>query len=65
VRRLRIYKGLSQEELAFQSGYHRNYIGILERGEKSASLAAIFNIAGALSTKPSRLLRLAEGIMKS
>jgi transcriptional regulator with XRE-family HTH domain len=62
VRKLRLEQGLSQEELAHQSGYHRNYIGILERGEKSASLEAIFSLAGALAVAPSLLMSLTETI---
>jgi transcriptional regulator with XRE-family HTH domain len=51
---------MSQEELAHVSGYHRNYIGILERGEKSPSLRTLFNLAGALTISPSDILRRVE-----
>jgi DNA-binding XRE family transcriptional regulator len=33
---------LSQEELGFESGYHRTYISLLERGRKNPSLNTIF-----------------------
>lgn len=48
VRRLRLAKGLSQEGLGELAGCHRNYIGIVERGERSISLAKIVSIASAL-----------------
>jgi transcriptional regulator with XRE-family HTH domain len=55
---------MSQEELAHVSGYHRNYIGILERGEKSPSLRTLFNLAGALTISPSDILRRVERSLK-
>lgn len=51
---------MSQEELGAKSGYHRTYIGMLERGEKSPSLRTLFNLAGALAVRPSDLVRGAE-----
>ena len=60
VRRLRRERGLSQEQLGFEAGYHRVYIGLVERGQKSASLSAIFRLAHALDVPPSELLRRAE-----
>ena len=48
VRRLRLAKGLSQEDLAELADCHRNYIGYVERGERNISLTKIVNIASAL-----------------
>ncbi len=60
VRSVRESRRLSQEELAARSGYHRTYIGQLERGEKSPSLRTIFNLSAALKVSPSVLVRRVE-----
>lgn len=60
LRSIRESQGISQEELAARSGYHRTYIGLLERGEKSPSLRTLFNLAGALDVRPSEIVRRAE-----
>lgn len=39
VKELRNKKGLSQEELSFSTGFHRTYIGMIERGERNISLS--------------------------
>jgi transcriptional regulator with XRE-family HTH domain len=49
-----------QEGFAHRTGYHRNYIGQLERGEKSPSLSALFNLAEAFDKRRSELLTLVE-----
>jgi DNA-binding XRE family transcriptional regulator len=41
-------RSLSQDDLGAKSGYHRTYIGQLERGEKGPSLRTIFNLASSL-----------------
>ncbi|MBQ8847522.1 MAG: helix-turn-helix transcriptional regulator [Candidatus Gastranaerophilales bacterium] len=51
IRQIRESKKLSQEELGFQIKSARNYIGCIERGEKSPSLDIIFDIAKALNCK--------------
>tara|TARA_R110002033_G_scaffold43092_1_gene84559 strand:- start:2144 stop:2356 length:213 start_codon:yes stop_codon:yes gene_type:complete len=45
VRQLRNEKGWSQEELSFKSGFHRTYIGMIERAERNISLKNIARIA--------------------
>jgi transcriptional regulator with XRE-family HTH domain len=60
LRALRATKHLSQDELAHQSGYSRNYIGLVEQGKTSPSVRALFNIATALGVRPSLLIRRAE-----
>ena len=57
---------LSQEQLGFESGYHRTYISQLERGRKSPSLKTIFQLATALKTPPSEMiLRVERSILAS
>ena len=56
LQQLRKERGLSQEELGFESGYHRTYISLLERGKKSPSLQTIFQLAKALKVEPSEIV---------
>ena len=56
VRRLRRQAGLSQEELAEQSGLHTNYIGGIERGERNVGIKALLCLARALDLHPSEML---------
>ena len=42
LREIRNEHSLSQEELGFESGYHRTYISLLERGRKSLPRNSIF-----------------------
>jgi transcriptional regulator with XRE-family HTH domain len=41
-------KGLLQKDLSQQCGFSLNYIGIVERGEKSISLEKVYVIAAIL-----------------
>jgi transcriptional regulator with XRE-family HTH domain len=51
VRKERIRKGLSQEQLADLAGVHRTYIGMIERAEKNITLENIEKITKALGLK--------------
>lgn len=56
LRELRASAGLSQEALAEKAGLHRNYIGHIERGEKTASLDVLTRLAAALDSSLPELL---------
>lgn len=60
LKKIRIDQGLSQEQLAFESGYHRTYISLLERGQKNPSLKTIFQLAKTLKINPSDMFRRIE-----
>ena len=55
IRKQRLLLGLSQEQLAFESGLHRTYIGSVERGERNISLENIVLLAKALKCSPKDL----------
>ena len=56
LRKLRLKRDLSQERLAELAGLHRNYVGMVERGECNISLIAVIALARALNVKPSKLV---------
>lgn len=56
IRALREDRHLTQEELASKCGVHRTYVGMVERAEKSISVAALSKFAKALDTTMSELL---------
>ena len=60
---LREERGLTQESLAFESGYHPKYISLLERGKNSPSLTAILEIARALGISGSDLVGRVESLL--
>ena len=56
LRILRKQKGLSQEELAFQAGINRNYVGQIEREEKSPTIDTIEKLSKPLCVEPIYLI---------
>lgn len=60
LRKTREQRGVTQEKLGFESGYHRTYISQLERGQKSPTLKAITKISASLGVKASDLIARVE-----
>lgn len=60
LRRQREAAGLSQEALAAQANLHRNYVGLLERGQRMPSILVVQQLASALGTTLSELLAEVE-----
>jgi transcriptional regulator with XRE-family HTH domain len=60
---LREERGITQEALAFDSGYHPKYISLLERGKYSPSLTAILEISRALNITGADLVRRVESLL--
>lgn len=56
IRRLRTARGLTQEQLAELTGFHRTYIGMIERGERNLSLTNIATFAETLELSIAELL---------
>jgi transcriptional regulator with XRE-family HTH domain len=57
---LRKERGLTQEALALSTGVHRNYIGGIERGERSPTVETIAVLADALGVSLGELFARAE-----
>ncbi|HHI1635127.1 TPA: helix-turn-helix domain-containing protein [Escherichia coli] len=51
LRRIRMEKNISQENLAFLSGLDRTYVSGIERGKRNVSLVNINKIALALNVE--------------
>lgn len=58
VRQLRKERRLSQQELAEITGFHRNYIGMIERGERNPSLVNMEVFATAFGISLPELISL-------
>jgi transcriptional regulator with XRE-family HTH domain len=56
LKELRTGKKLTQEQFANRSGLHKNYIGMVERGERNPSLKNIQIIAKTLEISISELM---------
>lgn len=56
VRRLRLARGLTQEQLAFEAQIDLTYLGGIERGRRNPSLEVMARIAQSLQVKPADLV---------
>ena len=56
IKQLRLQKNISQEKLSFLTGFHRTYIGMIERGERNISLSNMAVFAKVFEINISELL---------
>ncbi len=54
---------LTQEALAFESGYHPKYISLLERGKYSPSLTTILELADTLHISGAEFVERVERVL--
>lgn len=57
LRRTRHDQKLTQEDLAARAGLSARYVGAIERGDVSASVTVLGQIADALGVEPGELLK--------
>lgn len=60
LRRIRVSKNISQEELALLAGVERAYVGHIERGKKNPTIQTVDRLAGALGCNVKDLFELAD-----
>jgi transcriptional regulator with XRE-family HTH domain len=60
VARLRLEKGLTQEQLAVHSGFTQQYLSDLERGRRNPTVVTLFHLASALGVETAALLAIDE-----
>jgi transcriptional regulator with XRE-family HTH domain len=60
LKRARERAGLSQEKLAFDADIHRTYVSLLERDQKSPTLAVLFRLCKAMKIPASELIQRVE-----
>jgi len=67
VRRIRLQKSLTQEQLSASSGFSQQYISDLERGLRNPTVVSVYELAQALGVnylelmKPDRSRKRAAG----
>lgn len=60
IRKARMKAALTQEQLAFKCGLSRNYISLVELGQKSPTIATLARICKAMGVRASALIAAAE-----
>jgi transcriptional regulator with XRE-family HTH domain len=60
IRELRACERISQEELGFRCGLHRNYVGAVERGELNPTYGVLVRLCTGFGIGLAELVTLAE-----
>jgi transcriptional regulator with XRE-family HTH domain len=65
LRELRTRRGASQEAFAFECGLNRQFISLLELGQREPSIETIYKVAAGLDMEGSELLAQVESWMRA
>ncbi|OLN21333.1 transcriptional regulator [Domibacillus antri] len=65
LKKYRKAAGLSQEQLALESGLDRTYISFLERGHRKPTIHTLFRLCSALNVQPSVFIQEVEKIIEN
>jgi len=60
LREIRRERGFSQERLAFEGGFDRTFMSLLERGLRSPTIRTVVKLADVLDVKPSEIVQRME-----
>jgi transcriptional regulator with XRE-family HTH domain len=60
IRRIRIERGISQENLALLAELDRSYVGRVERGDNNVALLTLVKLAKALEMSVAKLMTRAK-----
>ncbi|MHB8884396.1 MAG: helix-turn-helix domain-containing protein [Methylovirgula sp.] len=52
MRRIRLEKGLTQEQFSERSGFTQQYLSDLERGRRNPTVVTLFELSQALGVEP-------------
>jgi DNA-binding XRE family transcriptional regulator len=63
LREIRKEHGISQEQLALDSGLDRTYVSLIERGSQSPTIRSVLKLANVLGVKPSEIIARMETLM--
>ncbi|MHB8886145.1 MAG: helix-turn-helix domain-containing protein [Methylovirgula sp.] len=56
MRRIRLEKGLTQEQFSERSGFTQQYLSDLERGRRNPTVVTLFELSQALGVEPVALI---------
>ena len=60
LKKARLAAGLTQEQLAFEADISRNYVSMLERGEKSPTVDVLLRLGKAMGVRASSIIARVE-----
>lgn len=63
IKKYRLERSISQENLAFGAGLDRTFISLLERGKRRPTINTLFAISKVLEVKPHNMIKDIEQLL--